>query len=305
MTIERKKILAKFLLFGATLIWGSSFFVMKNTVATIPVFYLLAIRFFAGAAVLVLLTIHKLKMLDRSYFIRGGIMGTMLFLAYVFQTFGLKGTTPGKNAFLTSVYCIIVPFLYWIFAKARPDRFNILAAAVCVAGIGFVSLTKDFTIGIGDFLTMIGGMFYAFHIISVAVFARKHDIMLLTLIQFATASVLGGILGLVFEEFPRQIGGDLIGSLIYLCLFATAAALLMQNIGQKYTHPAVASLILSLESVFGVLFSILFYKETLTLRIVIGFLLIFAAIIISETKLSFLKKTDTTVIIEADPIIEA
>jgi drug/metabolite transporter (DMT)-like permease len=183
-----------------------------------------------------------------------------------------------------------VPFLYWIVARVRPDRYNILASAVCVAGIGLVSLGGDFTMRMGDALTLLCGVFYAMHIVAVACFSREHDIFLLTLIQFATAALLGLICGAIFEPFPKEVGTGSIWSLVYLCFFATAAALLMQNVGQKYTPPSAAALILSLESVFGALFSVLFYGERLTLKTSSGFVLIFLAVIISESKLTFLKR---------------
>lgn len=290
MNMDKRKVtMAKALLFGATLIWGSSFVIMKDTLSDIPVFYLLSMRFISGALVVLLLSIKKLPQLNPSYFIKGSIMGFLLFMGYVTQTFGLKDTTPGKNAFLTTVYCIIVPFLYWGFGHVRPDRFNIIASFICVAGIGLVSLNEKLTMRMGDVLTLICGFFYAAHIVSIAVFSRKNDILLLTLIQFATAGALGGIFGALFETFPSHLEANSIWSLAYLCLFATAAAMLMQNIGQKYTPPSSAALIMSLEAVFGVLFSILLYHEQLTLRIIAGFVLIFAAVIISETKLIFLK----------------
>ena len=105
------KKLAKPMLFVAAFIWGSSFFVMKNTLDAVPTFYLLAIRFTAGAVLLGLACWNKWKALRRDYLWRGAVMGAFLFLAYSIQTFGLMGTTPSKNAFLTAVYCVIVPFL--------------------------------------------------------------------------------------------------------------------------------------------------------------------------------------------------
>lgn len=282
--------LARAALFGATVIWGSSFFVMKNTLAEIPVFYLLAVRFLTGAAVLLLLSLKKLKSLKADTVLKGGILGALLFCGYVAQTFGLVYTTPGKNAFLTAFYCILVPFFYWAVARVRPDRFNILASVVCVAGIGLVSLTGGLSIRTGDALTLLCGVFYALHIVSVAVFSKDHDIFLLTLVQFACAALLGSVCGVLFETFPRTVSPGSVWSLVYLCFLATAAALLMQNIGQKYTPPSTAALILSLESVFGALFSVIFYGERLSLRTVSGFVLIFLAVILSETKLSFLKR---------------
>ena len=290
MSDQKKTILAKLLLFSATIIWGSSFFIMKNAVEDVPVFYLLCFRFLTGAAVLLLLSVRKLRQLNAGYFFRGTVMGTLLFLAYVSQTFGIMDTTPGKNAFLTTVYCIIVPFLYWAVSRIRPDRYNIAASFICLAGIGLVAMDGSFSIRTGDLLTLLSGLFFAMHIVSVALFSRKYDIFLLTLIQFFSAAVLGGMLGLLFEDFPTQIPSGSLWSVIYLCLFATAAALLMQNIGQKYTPPSTAALILSLEAVFGVIFSLIFYHEKLTLRITIGFSLIFLAVIISETKLVFARR---------------
>ncbi len=290
MNVKSRTTLAKAALFGATVIWGSSFFIMKNTVSEIPVFYLLALRFFTGAVVVMLLSLKKLRLINRDYLAKGAVMGALLFCAYVAQTFGVMDTTPGKNAFLTAVYCIIVPFLYWGIAKARPDRYNIVASVVCLLGIGFVSLDGNLSMRTGDLLTLVGGVFFALHIVSVALFSRGRDILLLTFIQFAAAAALGSVLGLSFEVFPERIGMSSVWSLIYLCFFATSAALLMQNVGQKYTHPSTAALILSLESVFGALFSVLFYHERLTLKIALGFLLIFLSVVISETKPHLLRR---------------
>lgn len=290
MKIETKQTLAKVALFSATLIWGSSFFVMKNTLDEVQTFYLLAMRFTVGAVVLALVFINRMKAINMEYVLKGSLMGGLLFCAYTAQTIGLTDTTPGKNAFLTAVYCVIVPFLYWLISKKRPDIFNFIASFVCIAGIGFVSLDRELMMGMGDTLTLVGGLFYALHIVAVASFSKNRDIFLLTAIQFASAAVLGWIFGLLFNDFPQKLSTGSIISLVYLCFLATAVALLLQNIGQKYTHPSTAAIILSLESVFGVLFSIVFYHEALTPKIAIGFTLIFFAVIISETKLEFLKR---------------
>ena len=119
------KKLAKPMLFAAAIIWGTSFFVMKNALDVIPVFYLLAIRFTAGAVLLAAVCWKKWAGFTRDYLWRGAVIGAFLFLAYSVQTFGLDRTTPSKNAFLTAVYCVIVPFLYWAAARRRPDRYNI------------------------------------------------------------------------------------------------------------------------------------------------------------------------------------
>lgn len=281
---------AKLMLVIAPLIWGSSFVIMKNTLDSVPVYFLLSVRFLAASAFLALLFVKRWKYVDRSYFICGGVLGFFLFCAYSAQTYGLAGTTPGKNAFLTAVYCIIVPFLYWLVAKKRPDKYNILASILCVGGIGLVSLNSALAMTRGDALTLLGGFFYAAHMTAVAKFAKGRDIFLLTTVQFASAGIISLCCTLLFEAPPAALPGSAVVSLIYLTFLATAGALLFQNIGQKYTEPAAAAVLLSLEAPFGVFISMIFYSERPTARMFIGFALIFMAVLCSETKFAFLKK---------------
>lgn len=288
--------LAKPLIILATIIWGSSFVVMKNSVDVLPTFYLLAIRFTFAALILAVVFFKRWKVVDKQYLVGGTVMGFCLFVAYAFQTFGLERTTPGKNAFLTAVYCVIVPFLYWIIARKRPDKFNVLAAVICVVGIGFVALTTkeggSLTINLGDVLTLIGGFFFAAHIVAVNKYAEGRDIFILTTLQFASFALFSW-LGVLFTRPALPAGvfdSGLILSLAYLVVFASCGALLFQNIGQKYTAPATAAVLLSLEAPFGVLFSILVGEEKLKALMVLGFALIFIAVVCSETKFSFLRK---------------
>ncbi len=281
--------LARPLIVLATLIWGSTFVIMKSTLDTVPTFYLLAFRFTAGAAILALAFWKKWKLMDKGYLVGGAVMGTFLFMAYSTQTFGLMGTTPGKNAFLTAVYCVIVPFLYWIVSHKAPDKFNVAAALLCITGVGLVSLSAESSMNLGDVLTLVSGFLYACHIVAVAKNAQGKDIFLLTTIQFAVTAAWAWVFALIFEEFPRAVTGGAMASLIYLAVAATAGALLFQNVGQKYTSPATAAVLLALEAPFGVAFSVLAGGDKLTAPMVIGFVLIFAAILCSETKFAFLR----------------
>ena len=284
--------LAKPMLFSAALIWGTSFFIMKNALDVMPVYYLLAIRFTAGAVLLSLVCWKKWKDFTADYLWRGAIIGGCLFLAYAVQTFGLSYTTPSKNAFLTAVYCVIVPFLYWAVMKQRPDRYNIAAALLCVSGVGLVSLNGDLSVNIGDALTLICAFFYAAHIVAVAKVSPGKDIYLLTIFQFGFAAVYSWCFGILNETFPVEAITDpaVFLPLAYLCIMATTVALLFQNVGQIWSDPASASVILSLESVFGVICSVIFYGDQVTVPMAIGFVLIFVAVLCSETKFSFLRK---------------
>lgn len=276
----------------AAVIWGSAFVVMKNAIAGIPIFYLLAIRFLAAAILLGLCLLPKWKTIDRGYLWRGSLMGCFIFLSYATQTFGLQEIMPSVNAFLTTIYCVLVPFFAWILTKKRPDRYHLIAAALCIIGVGLISLdgSSVISLGKGTFLTLLSGCLFAIHIIVLSKSAEGRDVFLLTAIQFAAAGILGAVCGALWEPFPAVWSGEMTVQLIYLTVFCTVITLSLQALGQKYTDPSAASVLLSLESVFAVIFSILFYGDRPTLQMFCGFALIFCAVLCSETKLSFFRK---------------
>ena len=290
-----QQLVAKLALLLATLIWGSSFIIMKDALDDITTYYLLAIRFTGAFVLLGIVFWKKWKHINKDVIIVGFIMGTALIAAYAFQTFGLMDTTPGKNAFLTAGYCILVPFLFWGVAGTRPDKFNVIAAVLCIVGIGLVALDDNLSVGRGDLLTLVCCVFYALHIVVSAKFTRTMDVMLLTIGQFFFAAMWSWVLAFLFEPplIVSEMSTEIWMVLGYLCVFATAGALGLQTFGLKYTSPSAGALILSLESVFGVIFSIMVGAEEVTARLLIGFAVIFFAIVVSETKLEFLQNKKT------------
>ena len=291
---KRKDLQGRLALLVTTLIWGSSFVILKSTLDTITPLWLLSIRFCGAAIVMLALCYKKIRLIDRQHIKGGVLMGVFLSAAYTVQTYGLVYTTPGKNAFLTASYCIIVPFLYWLISGKKPDKFNISAAIVCIVGMGFVCLNNDLTVNIGDILTICCGLFYALHIITTAKSVDGRDPLLLTVIQFITAGIVCLVFAALFEPTPKAIPASSVWSIAYLVIMCTGVCYILQTFGQKYTPPAAASVLLSLESVFGTVISIAIGQENLTVSIVLGFILIFTAVLISETKLEFLrKKADT------------
>lgn len=286
-----KKIVGPLMLFSASIIWGSSFVVMKNTVDFFTPGTLLFVRFTLASLFLTIMFFKQIKIYPKNKIFGGIITGFCVFIAYYVQTIGLSYTTPGKNAFLTAIYCAIVPFLIWIFYKKRPDFYHFIAAFMCIAGIGLISLDDTLTINIGDLLTICGGFLYAIHILLIKKYSLEVDGGAFSAIQFYGAAILALIVSLIFEDLTiiTMIKPKIFFQIFYLAFFATSLCMVFQTKGQQTTSECNASLILSLESVFGVLFSVIFYGEVLTLKIFIGFVLIFIAIVTSETKLSFLK----------------
>lgn len=278
----------------ATIIWGSSFVVMKDSVSALPPMWLLAIRFTLSGLLLGLLCWKRWKQLDRGCLLGGAVIGFFLCSAYIFQTFGLTYTTPGKNAFFTAVYCVAVPFLNWLVAKKRPDRFNVAAALLCLTGVGLVSITGSdaSAFNLGDVLTLIGGLFFAAHILAVDRFAEGRDIFVLTALQFLFFGLFAWI-GVALTRPALDLSvfdGPLLLRLAYLVVIVSCGALLFQNIGQKYMPPAKAAVLLALEAPFGVIFSVALAGERPTALAFLGFGMIFLAVVCSETKFAFLRR---------------
>lgn len=289
------KILAAIGLIVTTIIWGSAFVVMKNSVDIISPTYLLALRFTIAAIALILVFWRKVMAIGRSDLRCGGLLGVFLFVSYFFQTYGLKYTTASKNAFITTLYVILVPFLHWFFNKTKPKKNNITAACIAVAGLALLSLEGDLTINLGDLLTLVCGFFYAVHIVFIDRYTVDHDPIKMTVLQMVTAAALSWIIAPVLEGpfHGSVIDGAMMISLLYLGIFSTMIGFLLQNVGQKYLTPNTSSILLSFESVFGLIFSVIFLGDPLTLKLMAGCVLMFAAVILSEYRKKPTVKTKT------------
>ena len=285
--------LAKPMLLATAILWGMSFMMMKTSTDAIPPLFLGAFRFTGGAAVVALVFAKRWKKCTFDYVWRGAIIGFVLFLAYAFQLTAVMYTTPSKTGFLTATYCVMVPFMYWAITKKRPDRYNVIASFLCIIGVGLVALTGDLSISRGDYLMLVCAVFFGLHIIVVDLLGGdQRDPFLMSALQFAFAAVYAWIAGFLTADFPPMevFTPGMWGSIVYLAVVATAVCHTFQSVGQMYADASSAAVLLSLESVFGVLFSVLFYGDPMTLKLAIGFILIFLAVLCSETKFSFLKK---------------
>lgn len=269
-------------------IWGFAFVVVKDSVDTIPPVYMVSIRYTIAAVLLGFVLIPQFKKLNRYYWIHGAVTGLMLALGYITQTIGCKYTTAGKNAFLTTIYVILIPLISWPLNKKRPHFVVFLSAVMALVGIGLLALRNEGGVlgfNVGDILTLICGLFYALHIIFTAKFSQDKNPVILTWIQFIVAAVFSwAVSPLIDGSFSVVLlkSSRVIFSMLYLGIFSSLVAFLLQNICLKYMESSLASLFLSLESVFGVIFSAIFLRERMTLVMIIGCVLIFAAITIAD-----------------------
>lgn len=277
----------KALMILATAVWGLGTVVVKSAVSDVSPAWIVGIRFLAAGLILGAVMAPKLlNHMDRPHLFSGTVLGILLFLSYETNTLGLTDTSASNSAFLTTFYVVIIPFLNWTIAKARPTRFTIIAAFLCLGGLGFVAYggSSGFSLRFGDAVTLLSALFLSLHVIMTARLAPDRSVTVLTILQFLIAGVLGVAFGILTEPLPdfASFSAETWGSLIYLAVFASCIAVLLQNIGVAHTEPAQASLFLSLESVFGVLFAVLFLGEMPNPAAFVGFALIFSGIIFSE-----------------------
>ena len=282
--MTKKELFADGLLLLTALIWGSAFAVVKNTLDSFPPAAIIAMRY-AIATLLTGIAFHKrLRGLTRGDVARGAMVGLLLAAAYIVQTIGLQFTTAGKNAFLTTVYVLLVPFGCRVLFGQRLRRANYLAAGLMLAGIGLLSLEGEIGgLNVGDALTVLCGALFAGHIIAVERCQRETDVYALIVLQFGFAALYALVYALLLERGrPLDFNAGSVGGLLYLAIFSTTIAMSLQNIGQSMAPASHSAILLSLESVFGALFSCLLLGEPMTPKILAGFAVIFAALMVNE-----------------------
>ncbi|MFA7620322.1 MAG: DMT family transporter [Aminobacteriaceae bacterium] len=284
-----KSVLADLSLVLIALFWGLSFVAMKDALDSFPTFWLLVLRFSSASILMCVIFWRRVISITREDVHAGVVVGFFLFLGYATQTLGLNYTTPGKQAFLTSTYVVIVPFLSWGFRRIFPGAISFVASLICLVGMAFLTLQENATIGIGDTLTFVCAIFFALHIIVIEYYVADRDPLILTTLQIVMVALLSLPVALLFESWPGFQGGSGLWSIAYTVILCTVIAFAVQNTAQKYTPSTHAAILLSLESVFGAFAGIYFMNEVFTPRMVVGCALIFIAVLLTVSGPSLLR----------------
>jgi drug/metabolite transporter (DMT)-like permease len=281
---DKKTFLADISLLAVAAIWGSSFVVTKSTLDHITPFYLLAFRFTIATALLGVVSFKRLKRAKTQDIKAGLIIGSMMLLGFLFQTIGLINTTVGVNSFIVSANVVMVPFFYWLLTKRKPDNYETFGAIMCFIGIGVLSLDGNLRLGFGELLSLGSALFFALQIVAVGYYARESDVFVISTVQMAFAAAAAFILANIFEPKITNFNTDMMLPIVYLAVFSSMIAFLLQNIAQARTSSAHAAIILSTEALFGSVMGVIFLKETVTVKFLIGCIAILASVIISEVK---------------------
>ena len=280
------------------ILWGMGFVTVKIGLnAGMNTFYLMWLRFLGSFVLLSILFRKKIKKVSKDDLKAGVILGIIQYFGYVFQTYGAANTTVGKNAFFTAINVIIVPYIFWMLNKKRPDIFSFSASIICLIGVGIMSLDSNlnFThLNKGDVMTIISAFFFALQVAYTGYFGRKVHPMNLVLLQM----LIGGLLfaGTQFatsglrEVIPLH--GETLMAIIYAVVFSTAIPMLLQIYCQRLTTATRASILMSTESMFAPIFAFLVLGEMMTLRVALGAVFILFSVVVSETKLGMVKEVN-------------
>lgn len=294
--MTKTQLKANILLLLTAAIWGLAFVAQKVGAEHVGAFTYNGIRFALGSISLIPLILflnkkkgenEKTKNNDRDSLkltVKAGIIaGCALFIATSLQQMGVMGTTAGKAGFITGLYMVIVPIL-GLFLKQKVNKSTWIGIVIAIIGLYLLSINEDFSISNGDLLVLIGSVGWAIHILLIDNFTKKIDPLKLSSVQFATCSILSLVMAIIFEDINMVgISGAMV-SILYGGLLSVGVAYTLQVVAQKNAKPSHAAILLSMESVFGALGGAMFLGERIGTRGLVGCILIFIAIIISQLK---------------------
>lgn len=288
-----KKIIGSTFLLLATVIWGSAFVAQSVAMAHLGPFSFQAIR--CALAVIGLVAVIALfdrgkkdgktffsRWADKKLWIAGILCGIPLFLACNLQQLGLaEDTDPGKSGFLTAMYIVIVPIIGF-FRKKKTGIMVPISVVLAVAGLYFLSCVGVSSISAGDILTLCCALMFAVQITFVDIYVDHVDALRLNTLQALVCAVFSTVIAIFTERITWDGVWGCALPLAHTGFLSMGAGYALQILGQKHLEPNLSSLIMSLESVFAVLFGWLLLGDTLSLWETIGCILVFAAVILSQ-----------------------
>ena len=270
-------------LFIISIIWGSAFVAQRVAGQLGSVYLFNGVRYLlAGLVVLPFIRKAGRQPISREQYRWMFLAGFLLFIAAAFQQVGIQYTTAGNAGFFTSLYVVLVPVLLVIWWKDRPHWIVVLSVILAGVGAFLLSTGGKLVFQVGDALELVGALFWAIHVVVLGKFAFKYDPMSFSVGQLIVCGLLNLILGLVVEE--PVFTWSLAGGAIYTAVMSLGLCYALQVWAQRHTPPSDAALILSLESVFAVLFGWMLLGESLDGIQIIGCVLIFGAVVMSQVK---------------------
>ncbi|MDD2542162.1 MAG: DMT family transporter [Desulfuromonadaceae bacterium] len=266
-----------FFLVLTTFFWGGSFLFTKIGVATIPPQLFVLSRFTVASLIMLLVCSRRLKKLDSGILMRGMIVGTALGLTNLSFVFGIQGTSISRAGVLNNLFVLFIPVITKIIWRDRIGRVNMAGIALAVAGIALLATGGGGGFNRGDFFSTFCAFLIACHIISVSKVLKDDDVFLITLVQFATVSVIAGAATLLFPLPAFTVTTSAVMSVVYCAVFPTVFCFTLQNMYQRYVTPTRAGLIYTLDPVWSLTAGFFVLGERLNSREWLGCGIIFLA----------------------------
>ena len=282
-----KKLRADILLLIVTIVWGLSFPLMKMVLEYLPAFAYLSFRFMLAAVILIVIFHKKLRFITLRTVIFGSIIGLFMFAGMAFQVNGLFTTTASNSGFITGMNVVIVPVISAILLKKKPDRASLFGVIIAFTGLFFLSGGITFNFNIGDLMTFLCSICWAFQIIFNDRFNAEEEAPLLAIMQVGFTGIVSTGVWLTLDFKPMVFDSTVIIILLVTAVLGTVLGFGGQVIAQKETTPTHTALIFTAEPVFAAMFAMIIPNvegktETLGLISVIGCALILAGMLISE-----------------------
>lgn len=299
--MKQKKLIGNLMLLFTAVIWGAGFVAQRAGMEFVGPLTFGASRFWL--AFLVLIPVVRIteaadrrgrkeiqaettsqapvKAKKKTFWLAAFLCGTVLFCGSILQQYGLVFTTAGKAAFITALYILLVP-VFSLVLRHRPSLMSWIGVMFGTVGLYFLCITDSFQIAYGDFIVLIGAFFWASHVLLIDRFLPEVSPARLAMAQFGICALYNTIGMLLFEHPTLETLLPCLVPIAYAGIMSGGVGFTLQIFGQRYTSPTVASLLMSMEAVFGAIFGFLILKELMSARELIGCLLMFAAIIISQ-----------------------
>ena len=295
--MERKnQMRADLMLLLVTLCWGVSYYLMDICLGDMDPFTLNSFRFLGAFAIAVIFSWKRIKKVNKETLKYSLIVGIALVFVYIGASFGVKNTSLSNSGFLCALTVIFTPLIAWIFLREKPDRKLSLVVIMCLVGIALLTLTDDFSINRenlkGDLLCMMCGLAYAIDLLVTekAVTREKVDAYLLGVFQLGVTGSLNLLMAFAVESPHLPTTGSIWASAIFLAVFCTGVAFIVQPIAQQYTTAAHTGVIFALEPVFAGIVAAVLAHEILSFKSYIGAFLMVASIFIMEIDFDAIKK---------------
>lgn len=276
---------ADIVLFSVALSWGATFVIVQDAIKDIPVFAFLFLRFFLSFLLMFALSLKYIKQFDKQLLKAGVFLGSLFFLGYATQTYGLVYTKSSIVAFITGLNVIIVPIVVYIFFRQKVYIFSIIGAIIAAFGLWLLTGAGGLnSFGKGEFYSFLCAAFFAVHIVFTAKLSREYNIFLLVSIELLSVAMLSLIASLSVDPFtfPKTFTYPIILALVTTVLFATVYALFMQTYMQQFTTPAKTAIIFTMEPASAAVFSYFYAHEVLNYTQITGGAIMIAAMLIAE-----------------------